>query len=79
MHEKYRAKKVAEDYEKFKDSFNNAITSTPEIKAHVNKAQEDMNPLRVLNLFKAITDEVSIKKKCLLHYVHDAVFVNSIY
>ncbi|KAG0057284.1 hypothetical protein BGZ83_000074 [Gryganskiella cystojenkinii] len=57
VHEKYRAKKVSEDYEKFKDSFRNAISYNPEVKAHVNKAQEDMNPLRVLNLFKAISDE----------------------
>ncbi|KAF8977809.1 hypothetical protein BGZ46_007106 [Entomortierella lignicola] len=57
VHEKYRAKKVAEEYEAFKNSFNSAIESAPEIKSHISKAQEDMNPLRVLNLFKAITDE----------------------
>ena len=59
VHEKYRAKKVSEEYENFKNSFNNAIEATPEMKAHISKAQEDMNPLRVLNLFKAITDEVN--------------------
>ncbi|KAF9349052.1 hypothetical protein BGX26_012591 [Mortierella sp. AD094] len=57
VHEKYRAKKVAEEYEIFKSSFNNAIEAAPEMKSHISKAQEDMNPLRVLNLFKAITDE----------------------
>ncbi|KAF9436386.1 hypothetical protein BGZ76_004117 [Entomortierella beljakovae] len=57
VHEKYRAKKVAEEYEIFKNSFNNAIEAAPEMKAHIPKAQEDMNPLRVLNLFKAISDE----------------------
>ncbi|KAF9109757.1 hypothetical protein BGX27_007243 [Mortierella sp. AM989] len=57
VHEKYRAKKVAEEYEQFKSTFNTAIEAAPEMKAHISKAQEDMNPLRVLNLFKAITDE----------------------
>ncbi|KAI1321791.1 hypothetical protein EDD11_000067 [Mortierella claussenii] len=57
VHEKYRAKKVAEEYEQFKSTFNNALQAAPEMKAHISKAQEDMNPLRVLNLFKAITDE----------------------
>jgi DNA-directed RNA polymerase III subunit RPC1 len=59
VHEKYRAKKVAEEYEQFKNTFNNALEAVPEMKAHISKAQEDMNPLRVLNLFKAISDEVS--------------------
>ncbi|KAI7830730.1 hypothetical protein BC939DRAFT_392603 [Gamsiella multidivaricata] len=57
VHEKYRAKKVADEYEQFKNTFNNALEAAPEMKAHISKAQEDMNPLRVLNLFKAISDE----------------------
>ncbi|KAG0246496.1 hypothetical protein BGX31_001773 [Mortierella sp. GBA43] len=57
VHEKYKAKKAAEEYELFKTSFNNALEAAPEMKAHISKAQEDMNPLRVLNLFKAISDE----------------------
>ncbi|KAG0249377.1 hypothetical protein BG011_009370 [Mortierella polycephala] len=57
VHEKYRAKKVAEEYEQFKNSFNNAIAAAPDMKPHIGKAHEDMNPLRVLNLFKAISDE----------------------
>ena len=58
VHEKFRAKKVAGEYEQFKNSFSNAIAAAPELKPHIDKAHEDMNPLRVLNLFKAITDEV---------------------
>lgn len=59
IHEKYRAKKAADEYEQFKNSFNNALEAAPEMKAHLSKAQEDMHPLRVLNLFKAISDEVT--------------------
>ena len=59
VHEKYRAKKVAGEYEQFKQSFKNAIAAAPELKPHIDKAHEDMNPLRVLNLFKAISDEVN--------------------
>ncbi|KAF9975704.1 DNA-directed RNA polymerase III subunit [Actinomortierella ambigua] len=57
VHEKYRAKRVQDEKEQFLDSFKAAIAATPEIKVHVGKAHEDMNPLRVLNLFKAISDE----------------------
>ncbi|KAG0005321.1 hypothetical protein BGZ65_011422, partial [Modicella reniformis] len=57
IHEKYKAKKVAEEYEQFKNSFNNALEAAPEMRTHISKALEDMNPLRVLNLFKAISDE----------------------
>ncbi|KAF9083486.1 hypothetical protein BGX23_011391 [Mortierella sp. AD031] len=57
VHEKFRAKKVADEYEQFKQSFTNAIAAAPEMKPHIDKAHEDMNPLRVLNLFKAISDE----------------------
>ncbi|KAG0209917.1 hypothetical protein BGX28_009884 [Mortierella sp. GBA30] len=57
VHEKYRAKKVADEYEKFKNSFNNALAAAPDMKPHIGKAHEDLNPLRVLNLFKAISDE----------------------
>ncbi|KAG0021924.1 hypothetical protein BGZ81_008743 [Podila clonocystis] len=57
VHEKFRAKKVADEYERFKDSFNNAIAAAPDMKPHISKAHEDMNPLKVLNLFKAISDD----------------------
>lgn len=60
VHEKFRAKKVADEYERFKDSFNNAIAAAPDMKPHISKAHEDMNPLKVLNLFKAISDDVRI-------------------
>ncbi|KAF9919505.1 hypothetical protein FBU30_010929 [Linnemannia zychae] len=57
VHEKFRAKRVAGEYEQFKQSFTNAIAAAPEMKPHIDKAHEDLNPLKVLNLFKAISDE----------------------
>lgn len=32
--------------------------SNPELKPHISKAQEDLNPIRVLNLFKKIPQQV---------------------
>ncbi|KAM4065931.1 RNA polymerase rpb1 [Hirsutella rhossiliensis] len=40
---------------KFDDSFNHAKRENPELEKHLRKALEDLNPLRVLNLFKMIT------------------------
>ncbi|KAF9991179.1 hypothetical protein BGZ75_002806 [Mortierella antarctica] len=57
VHEKFRAKRALDEYEQFKSTFNNAIAAAPDMKPHIGKAHEDMNPLRVLNLFKAISDE----------------------
>ncbi|KAH7329505.1 hypothetical protein B0I35DRAFT_420341 [Stachybotrys elegans] len=39
----------------FDDSFKSAVSSNPDIEKHLQRAMEDLNPLRVLNLFKRIT------------------------
>ena len=39
----------------FTASFNEAKKINPEVEKHMKKAMEDLNPLRVLNLFKMIT------------------------
>ncbi|KAJ1969509.1 DNA-directed RNA polymerase III subunit C1 (rpo31) [Dimargaris xerosporica] len=57
VHEKYRAKKVAGDLAQFRKSFDNAVAGAPELKTHVSKAQEDLNPLRVLQLFEKVSAE----------------------
>jgi DNA-directed RNA polymerase III subunit RPC1 len=62
-HDKYQtynkstaAKKVMPpDMVLFQKSFNEAKKNNPELEKHVKKAMEDLNPLRVLNLFKMIT------------------------
>ena len=40
---------------KFDGSFAEARSENPELEKHVRKAMEDLNPLRVLNLFKMIS------------------------
>ncbi|KAH7354052.1 DNA-directed RNA polymerase III subunit RPC1 [Plectosphaerella cucumerina] len=39
----------------FDDSFQEAKKQNPELEKHLRKAMEDLNPLRVLNLFKMIS------------------------
>ncbi|KAL2754016.1 hypothetical protein ACRALDRAFT_1075933 [Sodiomyces alcalophilus JCM 7366] len=40
----------------FDESFNEARKANPELDKHQRKAMEDMNPMRVLNLFKMISN-----------------------
>lgn len=57
IHERFRhsgKKEVPEEVE-FKTSFEEALKSAPDMKQHISKAQDDMNPLKVLALFKAIS------------------------
>ena len=59
IHDKFRAKKTTEELEKFKKSFATAIDTQKEIAVYISKAvHEDLNPLKVLDLFKRISDEV---------------------
>ncbi|KAG5457653.1 MAG: hypothetical protein BJ554DRAFT_2275, partial [Olpidium bornovanus] len=43
VHEKFRAKKTAEEHEAFKKTFEASISFTPDIKNHLSKAQDDLN------------------------------------
>jgi DNA-directed RNA polymerase III subunit RPC1 len=59
IHDKYRAKKTAEEMEQWKKTFEKAAGVQKELNTYLNKALfEDLNPLKVLDLFKRITDEV---------------------
>jgi len=55
IHEKYRGKKLANQRLEFEETFKHAASEMREIAPHIHKAQEDMNPLKALNLFKQIT------------------------
>lgn len=55
IHEKYRGKKMAEERAVFEKSFGHALKEMKELGAHIQKAQEDLNPLKCLNLFKQIS------------------------
>jgi DNA-directed RNA polymerase III subunit RPC1 len=59
IHDKFRAKRAADEMEKWKASFGKAVQEQKELATFLNRATiEDMNPLKVLDLFKKISDEV---------------------
>ncbi|PKI83673.1 hypothetical protein MVES_002587 [Malassezia vespertilionis] len=58
VHEKFRQKKTEEEQLEFRKTFATAVKlSGGELATYLSKAQEDLNPLRVLDLFKRISDE----------------------
>lgn len=57
VHEKFRSKKTELEKEAFYNSFKPAVNFAPELKPHVGKAMEDLNPLRVYQLFQNIPSE----------------------
>lgn len=62
VHEKFRQKKLADERKLFDQTFSTALRMSDQggaydIKPHLHKAQEDLNPLKVLDLFKRISDE----------------------
>jgi DNA-directed RNA polymerase III subunit RPC1 len=69
IHDKFRAKKVAEEMEKWKRTFAPAVEAQKELGMYLNKAvHEDLNPLKVLDLFKRISDEVKFTITFALFY-----------
>ena len=62
IHEKYKTTKKTEDpvIVDFHNSFEEALKSNKEIGTFLNKAQELLNPLKVLQLFENISDQVII-------------------
>ncbi len=59
VHEKYKSatRKVNREDEAFRSLFADAIAENAEMRHHVGKAQEDINPLVALELFNRITLE----------------------
>jgi hypothetical protein len=58
-HEKYRnRKKLAEDWADFKGTMEFAARESREIAPHLEKAEEHLNPLRVLTLFQRVPPSV---------------------
>lgn len=59
IHDKFRAKKTADEMEKWKRTFASAVEAQKELGLYINKAvHEDLNPLKVLDLFRRISNEV---------------------
>ncbi|EIN10167.1 beta and beta-prime subunits of DNA dependent RNA-polymerase [Punctularia strigosozonata HHB-11173 SS5] len=58
IHDKFRAKKTAEEMERWKKTFSNAVDAQKELATYIGRAvHEDLNPLKVLDLFRRISDE----------------------
>lgn len=59
VHEKYNkaSKKTQEEIDEFRNSFHDAIEGNPEIRPHLTKAQEDLNPLKVQEILSKIPSE----------------------
>ncbi|KAI0268359.1 beta and beta-prime subunits of DNA dependent RNA-polymerase [Gloeopeniophorella convolvens] len=58
IHDKFRAKKTAAELEAWKKTFASAVEAQKELGTYINKAvHEDLNPLKVLDLFKRISNE----------------------
>lgn len=62
-HEPYRASKMADAKKEWMEGFQTVIGEQQGIGTHLNKAVQDMNPLKVLELFKRVSAEVS-------HFLH---------
>nr|CAB3265029.1 DNA-directed RNA polymerase III subunit RPC1-like [Phallusia mammillata] len=60
VHEKYKSytkRVVRPEIDEFYQSFHNATKHNKELESLVNRAQEDLNPLVVLELFRSIPEE----------------------
>ena len=59
VHEKYNkaTKKTQEEIDDFRNSFHDAIEGNPDIRQHLTKAQEDLNPLKVQEILLKIPSE----------------------
>jgi DNA-directed RNA polymerase III subunit RPC1 len=67
-HERYRAAKTAEAKAEWMAGFKTVIGEQSAIANHLAKAAEDLNPLKVLELFKRITAEVCCCHTAVLIY-----------
>ena len=58
VHERFRqTKRSALEAEKFRALFENAIQDNAEIRVHLPKAQDDINPLDALRIFEQVTND----------------------
>ncbi|KAI3644286.1 hypothetical protein MP228_010450 [Amoeboaphelidium protococcarum] len=61
VHEKYKSKSKSAEFElaknQFYQKFNKLCQESPEFKAHLQKAQDDLTPLKVFDLFTRISSE----------------------
>jgi len=60
IHERYGGRHGQLEQRALTDAMGTALAHNREITSHLDKAQEDMSPLRVYQLFKKITDEDAV-------------------
>ena len=56
VHERYKGKGGAENFEEFSSSLERAVEFNKDLAQHVARAQEDLSPLRVQELFERVSD-----------------------
>ena len=59
IHERFRAKSKEGEMHVFHQTFDEAMKFNPDIKNHMSKVQDDLNPMRALELFQRISAEVT--------------------
>ncbi|KAJ6583193.1 hypothetical protein B0H10DRAFT_2097845 [Mycena sp. CBHHK59/15] len=58
IHDKFRAKKTAPELELFRKTFESAVEFQKELAMYINKpVYEELHPLKVLDLFRRVSDE----------------------
>lgn len=58
IHDKFRAKKTADEMERWKKTFATAVEAQKELAVYLKRTvHEELNPLKVLDLFRRISDE----------------------
>ena len=70
-HEPFRASKMAEAKKEWMATFATAVAEQKAIAANLGKASEDLNPLKVLELFKRVTAEVCKHIILLARYANE--------
>ena len=58
IHEKYKKKANSEDEQIFRDSFVEAANNDTWLKPYIGRAQDDLNPLLIKNLFEKVNSDV---------------------
>lgn len=73
IHDKFRAKKTVDEMERWKRTFAPAVEAQKELGMYLSKAvHEDLNPLKTLDLFKRMSDEVESLQFSISSDAHDS-------
>jgi DNA-directed RNA polymerase III subunit RPC1 len=58
VHERFREKQHIDRRRQFLGEFDEAVKLDESLAPHLNKAQDDLNPIRIMNIFSRIPPEV---------------------